>query len=333
MSDKMTGTPNLMISVIIPTYNRKDSLLRTLESLTQQTCTADHFEVIVVDDGGSDGTDQIMGNLFPFRLAYYWQTNQGSAAARNYGAQQSHGNILVFIDDDITLLPEYLAEIAAKTVPGTISLGVWQPYEPSNSSNFTKVFARQVWDRAILAVHDEEVSFTECTSNNVAVTFIDFVRIGRWQDVLGDGPTLWGDVEFGYRAWKENCRFLRVANAKLIHRDYHKTNLEIATKRAYHVSRIVHPLFAKYPELQDHLSMFVDKSPVAWGQDSPTQIVRKLVRQVFWSRTLIAAMERLVPSTERYAPGSKLQVLLYRWIISSYIYHGYRDGYSHISNM
>ena len=69
------------ISVIIPTYNRKASILRTLESLGQQTLAADCFEVVVVDDGGSDGTDALAQLTYPFRILYVRQTNQGSAAA------------------------------------------------------------------------------------------------------------------------------------------------------------------------------------------------------------------------------------------------------------
>lgn len=329
MSQELTGAvaPSApTLSVIIPTYNRKDSLLCTLESIRQQTYPAENFEVVVVDDGGNDGTDQIAGSAYPFELVYRRQINRGSAAARNHGVEQSRGSILVFIDDDMTLDPGYLTAIAGQITPGVVAMGVWQAYAPPHPSCFSEATARQADTQATNDLRDAEVPFTECTSNNLAVLRADFIQVGMWQDVLGDGPTLWGDVEFGYRAWKNGCRFARVADAKITHRDQHMTNLASATRRAYHVSRIVQPLFVLHPEIKAHLPMFGDKGPTEWGKDPPTLILRKLARQIASSRPAMWAMALTVPLLERRAPASKLLELLYRWIISGYIYRGYREG-------
>jgi glycosyltransferase involved in cell wall biosynthesis len=314
------------VSVVIPTYNRRDSLLCTLESIGKQTYPAECFEVIVVDDGGSDGTDQLARVSYPFRLVYCRQTNQGSAAARNHGVDQSRGDILVFVDDDMTLAPGYLAGIANRTAPHTIVMGVLQPYEPSNTSIYARYVALQIAEAAARAPLDEYVPFSECTSNNLTVQRDDFVQSGLWQDVLGDGPTLWGDVEFGYRAWKQGCRFLRTADARIIHRDRHVADLASATRRAYHASRIVQPLFALHPEIKGYLPMFLDKGSIEWSHDPPALILRKLARQIASSRSVMWAMEKSIPSLEYRAPGKKLLVLLYRWVTSGYIYHGYRAG-------
>ena len=318
--------PPLLLSVIIPTFNRKDSLLCTLESISRQTYPAECFEVVVVDDGGSDGTDQIAHAAYPFELVYLRQTNRGSAAARNHGAEQSRGNILVFIDDDMTLQSNYLTAIADKTLPGVMAMGVWQPFEPTNPSCFAKINARRTEAQAALATQDQEVPFSECTSNNLAVQRADFMRVGMWQDVLGDGPTLWGDVEFGYRGWKKGCQFVRVAGARLIHRDQHVSDLAAASRRAYHISRIVQPLFALHAEIRDHLPMFRDKGPIAWRNDTPALIVRKLARQVISSSLALRGMEGLVRVLEVRYPSPAILERLYHWVSSAYIYRGYREG-------
>jgi glycosyltransferase involved in cell wall biosynthesis len=321
-----SALPGPVVSLIIPTYNREESLRLTLASLSQQTYPTDRFEVVVVDDGGSDGTNMVVQLTYPFRILYLCQTNQGSAAARNRGVQQSSGDILVFIDDDMTLHPGYLAAIVEKTLPSTITMGAWLAYELPNPSPFSRATARRINARAARATHDQEVPFTECASNNLAVHRADFVRVGMWKDVLGDGPTLWGDVEFGYRAWKNNCLFLRVAGARLIHRDQHMTDLASATRRAYHVSRIVQSLFELHPEIKKYLPMFRDKGPVAWGQDPPALIVRKLARQIASTPPVLHGMKGLVRALETRYPSLTILEWLYGLIISAYIYHGYRTG-------
>jgi glycosyltransferase involved in cell wall biosynthesis len=314
------------ISVIIPTYNRYVALRETLVSLSAQVPAALNFEVVVVDDGSTDATPEIASHSFPFAIRYIAQENQGSAAARNNGMQHSTGNILVFIDDDMTLDSGYLAAIMDKTTVGVVTMGVWQPYESINPTPFSNTMALQLKAQAARAIQDQEVPFTECTSNNLAVYRTDFMRVGTWRDVLGDGPTLWGDVECGYRAWKMGCRFVRVADARLIHRDQHIVDLASATKRAFHVSRIVQPLFALHPEIKEHLLMFHDKSPIAWRQDSPELVLRKLARQSASSYPVMAMMEKAALVLERYTPSSMALRLLYRWIVSGYIYRGYREG-------
>ncbi len=313
-------------SIVIPTYNRKDSLVRTLESLDRQIYPAERTEVIIVDDGGNDETACVVGYRFGFELYYLRQENQGAAIARNNGAMKSRGDVLVFIDDDITLFPDYLSEIAKRVTPGTLAMGLWYPYEDAHTSPFSVVEARKIQRRVKATSQDQIVPYTECTSNNLVVSRSDFIDVGMWQDVLGDGPTLWGDVEFGFRAHQKGCRFIRVASAGVVHRDRHISDLSSATRRAYHVSQIVQPLFRRHPEIRSSLPMFRDKGPIKWCEDSPSLILSKFARQVSSLSLIIGMMEKLVPMLEKWAPDSWVLPLFYRWIISGYIYRGYRDG-------
>lgn len=86
-----------LISIIIPTYNRAKVVGRAIHSALQQTYP--HTEVIVVDDGSSDNTAEIVRTLDP-RVNYLPQTNQGASAARNNGIKLARGSYIAFLDSD-----------------------------------------------------------------------------------------------------------------------------------------------------------------------------------------------------------------------------------------
>ena len=93
------------ISVIIPTYNRAHSLARALDSVLAQTRPAD--EIIVIDDGSTDDTPELMEQHYS-DLGYYYRENRGVSAARNTGIRKASGDWLAFLDSDDEWLPEKL---------------------------------------------------------------------------------------------------------------------------------------------------------------------------------------------------------------------------------
>lgn len=98
----------IKISVIIPTYNEKKVLEKAIESLGGQNFT--DFEIIIVDDGSTDGTLTILENLSKTikDFSFYRQKHLGAGAARNLGASKAKGEILVFVDADMTFDPDFL---------------------------------------------------------------------------------------------------------------------------------------------------------------------------------------------------------------------------------
>lgn len=84
-----------LISVIIPTYNRRELLKNAIESVLNQKNV--NFELIVVDDGSTDGTKEIVKK---YPLKYIYQENKGPSSARNKGILNSNGNFISFLDSD-----------------------------------------------------------------------------------------------------------------------------------------------------------------------------------------------------------------------------------------
>src|SRR5438105_792411 len=95
-------TDRLGLSVVVPTFDGCEHVLRLLRALEEQTLPRDEFEVVVVVDGSEDGTKEALEAFDPgFRLRSLFQENRGRSAARNAGIAAAAGDVVVFVDDDI----------------------------------------------------------------------------------------------------------------------------------------------------------------------------------------------------------------------------------------
>jgi len=113
------------VSICIPTYNRKELLKETLKSIFMQTYK--DYEVVIVDDGSTDDTEQMIKDTgYPVR--YYWQENAGDAAARNKLTKLADGQYISFLDSDDLLPPdavERMVDVMSKEPEDVI---VYGPY-------------------------------------------------------------------------------------------------------------------------------------------------------------------------------------------------------------
>jgi glycosyltransferase involved in cell wall biosynthesis len=122
-----------MISVIIPTYNYSAYLADAIDSVLQQTYKL--LEVIVIDDGSTDKTDEIVAR-YKGKIRYYKQVNTGASAARNKGVEMAHGDYIAFLDaDDVwnnnKLFEQYNC-FSLPSLPDMIFSHVQHFYSPEN---------------------------------------------------------------------------------------------------------------------------------------------------------------------------------------------------------
>ena len=106
-----------MISIIIPLYNKANCIARTIESVLAQSYN--EFEIIVVDDGSTDGSKDIVMSINDSRIRYVYKKNGGVSSARNYGARIANSTWLFFLDADDILLPEALISLSSYCKDGT----------------------------------------------------------------------------------------------------------------------------------------------------------------------------------------------------------------------
>jgi glycosyltransferase involved in cell wall biosynthesis len=129
------------ISIIIPTYNRAQILPRLIDALAAQTYPAAQFEIVIVDDGSNDGTQEVLRRLsasLPDRLIWTRQENAGPGVARNLGARTARGDLLYFIDDDCLPDPDWLQRASGtfasyrRPTALTSGISVANPDDPLN---------------------------------------------------------------------------------------------------------------------------------------------------------------------------------------------------------
>lgn len=111
----------MKVSTVIPAYNRRDYLPRAIDSALAQTVPVD--EVLIVDDGSTDGSAELVESRYGNRVRVIRQANTGVAGARRRGIQEASGEWIAFLDSDDEWLPDRNGELlrAAKRVPAEVA--------------------------------------------------------------------------------------------------------------------------------------------------------------------------------------------------------------------
>lgn len=99
---------SVFFSIIIPTYNRAAQIAGTIQSLLNQNYSI--FEILIVDDGSTDNTGELISSIQDPRIRYFKKENEERSIARNFGIQRATGDYITFLDSDDVLYPHYLDE-------------------------------------------------------------------------------------------------------------------------------------------------------------------------------------------------------------------------------
>ncbi len=100
-----------LVSIIIPTYNHRNYIAEAIDSALAQTYP--RCEIIIVDDGSTDGTGDYLAEQFGAKITYGYQPNRGRGAARNLGLRLAKGEYIQFLDADDLIMPEKIASHVA----------------------------------------------------------------------------------------------------------------------------------------------------------------------------------------------------------------------------
>jgi len=207
------------VSVIVATHDRCALLVDLLRGLARQTLEADRFEVIVVDDGSRTPVRPELERLDPpFPLTLLEQANQGAAAARHRGILHASGEIVVIVDDDMSVPPDFLAQhVEAHARGNTLVLGhiLDEGADMASRPLFVRMHAAQLhqqWE-AIRSGRDRARGINVCTGN-VSFRRRDYLAVGGFDRTLARSE----DRELGVRLEKAGARLAFADGARTVHR-------------------------------------------------------------------------------------------------------------------
>lgn len=243
-------------SIIIPTYNRLDVLPEVLEALEgQQDPPA--FEVIVVDDGSSDGTgaflDAYQGAL---ELTVLRQENRGPASARNQGVARASGERVAFLGDDTVPSPGWLAAHdrawrAANREPLVAVIGYTAWHPRMRLTPFLRYINEQGPQFGYALIDDpNDVPFNFFYTSNLS---LDRQLLIREPFDLGFPYAAWEDIELSYRLQKHGMRLIYASPATVSHD--HPTDLERFSQRQERAGYSAIVFYRLHPELGGFLGV------------------------------------------------------------------------------
>lgn len=195
------------LSVIIPTYNRKNNLIKTLKAFSQQSYQ--DFEMLIVDDGSTDGTEEMLKKLnLPLKIKYIFQHNQGPARARNLGIRQAKGKIIFFTGDDIipseNLLEEHIKS-HQKGDENFVVLGYTQWAPNIKITPFRKYITDYHFAYSTIT-NEQNVDWGHFYSSNVSIHRSFLERAGCFDEEFP--YPAYEDTELGYRLFQQGMRMI-----------------------------------------------------------------------------------------------------------------------------
>jgi glycosyltransferase involved in cell wall biosynthesis len=198
------------ISVIVPVYNGSKYLNRCLDALIASSYKP--FEIVVIDDASTDDSAGISGKsgVTVLRLSH----RSGPAAARNYGAQKARGDILFFVDSDIMVQRDTIAQVAADLMENPHISAVFGSYDDSpDATDFLSQFRNLFHHFIHQHSHEEAKTFWAGCG---AIYREVFYLFEGFDEHRFPKPSI-EDIELGFRMWKSGYRILLDKELKVKH--------------------------------------------------------------------------------------------------------------------
>lgn len=340
---------SLNLSVVIATFNRADTLRRTLACLAAQTLTADNFEVIVVDDGSADQTADIVSEAeveAGFALTYLRHENRGVGYTQNRGIERTRAPVVLLIADDIWLAPDALRAhvefhhlhpepeaallgrvLQSPELTGSVFLRKWDPF------NFRKL------------PESDDLPYCMFWAWHISFKRTFMSRFGMFREHRPQGgPSAFEDLELGYRLHRHG---LTIHYRRLpLGYHHHVVTFDEALQRYYGKGLNVRDFrsFVPDPEamvflhvlnrhtLGGHWQVLKGDNKLIGGQRRISMhIIFHLARILLLNRVMVEGIFKPMLRAAEHFPmlAPIAQPIIYRGLIHHSFLKGVTDGYRH----
>jgi len=303
-------------SVIIPTHNRPAGVEETVRLCLASAGRAG-AEVVVVDDGSSP---PLVLPTHP--LLRIVRTPGGERSrARNQGACASLGELLVFVDDDISVMPEFVEQHLRASdefgdVLGVGRISLPREWRGTPFGRFRRIIEEPSQDRARGFVSEENF----CTAANMSMRRRTFLLLGGFDPAILSGE----DQDLALRFSAAGGKIVYLPEADVIHRD---TVVDIAAYGWRHEwgARALAPFLRRYPARPENVLRLATGAPrleARWSFEGGRILLREALSNV-WAMGFIRG---LITAAQRGGAGDRLLFPLYRTLLGLHLLRGFRTG-------
>lgn len=297
---------NLLISVVIPTYNRANRIEETIDAICNQTIELSSYEVIVVNNNSKDNTEEVLKKLSEKynNLSYVFQSRQGASPTRNKGVSRAKADIVLLLDDDMIaekdLLEQHLK--SHENHSGSV-LGFFENDWGDNEKKFLQYLKLSGEQNAFPFENGEIVSYQHFYTGCISVKKDLFMKVGGFDE----GFVQYGveDIDLGYRMEFYGNKILYNKNAKTFHK--YSPSFKSFKKKKLSAGKSLKYFLRKYPHLR-YSFFFEPFAPLSL-------LILKIVFSLTYPFAFIP-MKRLNPFLFHY----------YHWNIRYAMYIGFRRG-------
>jgi GT2 family glycosyltransferase len=312
----------MLISVIIPTYNRPRKLAETVGCFREQTIPASDYEIIVVDDASAPPATLPESARGPRCTLIRFNEMLERAVARNTAVEAARGELVLFSDDDLKVGRDFLESHirAHEQWPGALVTGkIILPPESLDRPGCR--FRQQMELSGLPPARGPVASPNFGTAANMSIAR------QRYRELGGFDPAMVGieDQDFSLRHSAAGGTVVFLPEAVAIHDDDWLDFRSFCRRQAW-ASECTVALAGRYPDLPDNTPRALASGPVRWGRDPAGVLARKLVKSALGHPPALATLFAAASLLERIAPASRGLDSVYRLLLGIHLQNGYRKG-------
>ena len=307
-------------SIVIATRDRPRALAETLRHLGRQALERDEYEIVVADDGSAPPIVLDFAEGTMLRLVR--GEGEGRSATRNAGAEAARAGLLIFLDDDVTVGPEFVAAhlLAQREWPGVLGAGAIRLPQAVTLMPFGR-FRGRLEEAGIPTARGLTAPPNLCAAGNMSIPRGTFLELGGFDHAIASGE----DQDFALRHTARGGRIAFLPDALGLHRD-EALDVRRYCGRAEWGSEHLIAFCRRHPDWKDNLERDRINGPVRWGREPVTESLKKVLKSGLCLPPALAALFAVAGILERFAADGRALDRVYRLLLGLHLFRGYRRG-------